>query len=335
MLVLMNVAIVILSAGILILVSAICSGLNVGLMSLEIGDLRRKAKLGDKHAIRALPIRNHVHFYLSGILLTNTAVAASTSIVLTNEFNGIIAGISSTLLLVVFGEITPQAIAVKNAVRAVSFFAPAIIFITYATYPITRVLEVLLDKLIGKSKQTLHTRHELGLLIDDHLKDSRSELDEDEVEIVRNALKLSEKRVSEIMTHIKDVYHLDTGTLVDSGKINELIKENYSRIPIIDHDKRVCKGYLMLRDLVHVDFDEHTYSVEQLRVHTTHTVGSKTALDTLFRKFIEYKKHLLVVEKDERIVGIVTLEDLVEEIIGHEVEDESDVDRITDAKIDE
>ena len=91
----------------------------------------------------------------------------------------------------------------------------------------------------------------------------------------------------------------------------------------------------MLRDLVHVDFDEHTYSVEQLRVHITHTVGSKTALDTLFRKFIEYKKHLLVVEKDERIVGIVTLEDLVEEIIGHEVEDESDVDRITDAKITE
>jgi CBS domain containing-hemolysin-like protein len=49
-----------------------------------------------------------------------------------------------------------------------------------------------------------------------------------------------------------------------------------------------------------------------------------TALDTLFRKFIAAKRHMLIVERDDTIAGIVTIEDLIEEIIGHEIEDESD-----------
>jgi CBS domain containing-hemolysin-like protein len=53
-------------------------------------------------------------------------------------------------------------------------------------------------------------------------------------------------------------------------------------------------------------------------------VGSMTALDTLFRKFIGGGAHLIPVEKDDRIVGIVTIEDLLEEIVGHEIEDETD-----------
>ena len=64
--------------------------------------------------------------------------------------------------------------------------------------------------------------------------------------------------------------------------------------------------------------------VDGAGVVDTIAVGSMTALDTLFRKFIGAKTHLMPVEKDDRIVGIVTIEDLIEEILGHEIEDETD-----------
>ena len=79
-----------------------------------------------------------------------------------------------------------------------------------------------------------------------------------------------------------------------------------------------------MKDLVDIDFDEKPVAVAQLPHRPTQVVGSMTALDTMFRKFIAARAHLIPVEKDGEIAGIVTIEDLIEEIIGHEIEDETD-----------
>jgi metal transporter CNNM len=313
-------------AVILILGSAICSGLNVALLSLDPQDLRRKAKLGDRHARRALKVRNKVHFYLSGILLANVAFASATSVVLTDGFSGFTAVIVSTLLLVVFAEITPQAIAVSRATKAVSLFSRPIRIVSVAAFPITKPLQLLLDRLVGQDGKKLHTRHELGLLIAEHTGPG-SELDDDEVEIVRHALQLSEKKVREIMTPVEHVYHLHTDTVVDAQLVDELKDQNWSRIPIFNKSATVCKSFIMMKDLVDIDFDGRAWPVAELPQHKAVTIGSMTALDTLFRKFIAAKRHMLIVERDDTIAGIVTIEDLLEEIIGHEIQDESDEKR--------
>jgi metal transporter CNNM len=319
----MNTILTIVVSTVLILGSAICSGLNVALLSLDPQDLRRKAKLGDIQARRALRIRNKVHFYLAGILLTNVMFASATSVVLGDALSGLWAVALSTLLLVTFAEITPQAIAVSRAKRAISFFSVAIKTVTYVTYPVTKPLELLLNLIVGKTAATLHSRHELGLLMSEHI-GKNSELDEDEVEIVKHALQLSEKKVKEIMTPVSHVYHLHTDSVIDARKIDELKDENWSRIPIFNKSKTKCEKFMMLKDLVDIDFDERSWPVAELPTHKAVTIGSMTALDTLFRKFIAAKRHILIVEKDDKIAGVVTIEDLLEEIIGHEIEDESD-----------
>lgn len=303
--------------------SAICSGLNVALMSLDLRDVRRKAKLGDPYAIKALKIRKNVHFYLAGILLTNVAFASATSVVLSDAFSGLVAVIASTLLLVTFAEITPQALAVKNAMRTVAFFSLPIKIASYAEYPITKPLDMLLDRIAGKTISPLHSRHELGLLISEHI-GRESELDEDEIVIVRQALMLSEKRVHEIMTPVNRVFHLYEHSLVDGHMIDRLKEENWSRVPIFNRKKNRCEHFLILKDLVDIDFDSRKWPVHELPRHTAVSVGSMTALDTLFRKFIDAKRHMLIVEKNNKIAGIITIEDLLEEIIGHEIEDEGD-----------
>ena len=307
--------------------SAICSGLNIAVMSLDMGDLRRKAKLGNRAAQRVLPLRLNTHLTLASILLTNVAAVSATSLVLDQLFNGWLAGLLSTLLIVVFGEVIPQALFSKNPLAWSSLFAPLLKAMRIVTYIISKPLQLLLDQLFPRQRAKLQSRHELGLLITEHLANDSSELDEDEVEIMRGALQLSEKRVRDIMTDVRHTYWMTPSTKLDDPKIDELKAKGFSRIPIFNTQLTKCYGLLLMKDLVDIDFDDHDYQVDDMPLHPVQLVGSMTALDTMFRKFISAGTHLIPIEKDDEIVGIVTIEDLLEEIVGHEIEDETDRQR--------
>lgn len=309
---------------VLVLVSAVCSGLNIAVMSLDLADLRRKAKLGNKQARRVLPLRRNTHLTLASILLTNIAAVSATSLVLDQRLNGILAGALSTLLIVIFGEVMPQALFAKSALAWSSRFAPLLRLMIWITYVISKPLQLLLDQLFPRQRARLQSRHELGLLITEHLTNDSSELDEDEVEIMRGALMLSEKRVRDIMTDIRHTYWLTPDTELDDAHIEEMKNKGFSRIPVFNRARTKCYGVLLMKDLVDIDFDEHSYRVDDIALHPVQLVGSMTALDTMFRKFIASHTHLIPVERDDEIVGIVTIEDLIEEILGHEIEDETD-----------
>jgi len=308
----------------LVLASAICSGLNIAVMSLDLGDLRRKAKLGNKQAKRVLPLRKRTHLVLAAILLTNVAAVSASSLVLDQVLTGWQAGLISTLLIVVFGEILPQALFAKNPLGWSSLFAPLLKAMIAVTFVFSKPLQLLLDKLFPHQRAKLQSRRELGLMITEHLSDSSSELDEDEIEIMRGALKLSEKKVREIMTDIRHTYWLTPDTVLNGEKIDEIKAQGYSRIPIFDHALSRCYGLMLMKDLVDVDFDGNSYKIYDMPLHPVQLVGGKTALDTMFRKFITSGTHLMPIENHDIIIGIVTIEDLLEEILGHEIEDETD-----------
>jgi CBS domain containing-hemolysin-like protein len=308
----------------LVIFSALCSGLNIALMSLDLADLRRKAKLGNVHARRVLPLRKKMHLVLAGILLTNVATVSATSLFLESAFNGWIAGIASTLLIVIFGEILPQAVFARRALVFCSRLAPLLQFMVICTYPISKPLQLLLDRLFSQESVALQSRHELGIMISEHVGNDQSELDNDEVEIIRGALQLSEKRARDIMQPISAVYWLTPDTILSPAKIDELKDMGWSRIPIFNRRQTTCFGILLMKDLVDVDFDKEQLRVDDMPLYPTHMIGSMTALDTLFRKFISGGAHLVPIERDDVIVGIATIEDLLEEIVGHEIEDETD-----------
>ena len=312
--------------------SAICSGLNIALMSLRVGDLRRLAMLGNHQARRVLPLRESGHLSLASILLTNIAVISATSLVLGDHFNGLLAGALSTLLIVIFGEVIPQAVFVSRALSFCAWLTPVLRLMIIGTYPISKPLQLLLDKLLGPEILPLQSRHELGLIISEHATNQASELDEDEVEIMRGALGLSEKRVRDIMTPIRKVYYLTPDTVIDTDKLSEIKLRGWSRIPVLNPQRTTFHGLLLMKDLVDVSFDDEEQRIGRLHLHQVQPVGSMTALDTLLRKFISSKTHLLPVERDDTIVGIVTIEDLIEEILQQEIEDESDYARSNSKK---
>jgi metal transporter CNNM len=309
---------------ILVGMSAIYSGLNIALMSLSRTDLRRKKKLGNKEAIKVLPFRENSHLSLSAILFANVAIVSANALILEHHFNGLIAGLVSTLLIVVFGEVLPQAIFVKRALWFTALLSPMLRLTVWITYPVAKPLQLILDKLVGDEKHSLHSRDELGLIIGEHQTDGSSELDEDEVEIIQSALQLSEKTVRDIMRPIDEVFWLPIDAELNEETVDMITSHGYSRIPILSRDKSDCYGVLLMKDMVDINFTGHPVSVSAFTLHKTRVIGSRTALDTMFRKFISIHSHLVPIEKDDEIIGIVTVEDLVEEILGHEIADETD-----------
>ncbi len=320
----MNIFFIIIFVIMMVYFSALCSGLNVAVMSLDIADLKRKSKLGDKKAKIVLPLRLNTHLTLASILITNVAAVSTTSILLDTKVSGWIAGAVTTLLIVVFGEVIPQAVFSNKALDYSAKYAIFLKIIIVVSYPISKPLQILLDRLFPRESKDLQTRHELGLLIGEHIADNRSELDDDEAVIMRGALQLSEKRVRDIMTNIRHTYSLNLNTSLDDAKIDEMKANGYSRIPVFNEEMTKCEGLLIMKSLVDVDFDDNEYLVSDMPLHPAPVIGSMTALDTLFRKFISLHTHLLIVTKDDKIVGVVTIEDLIEEIIGQEIEDETD-----------
>lgn len=293
-------------------------------MSLDLSDLRRKAKLGNRQAQSILPLRRNSHLTLASILLANVAAVSATSLVLHQRFNGWAAGLIATLLIVVFGEVLPQALFAKNPLAWSSRFAPLLKAMVAVTYIFSKPLQLLLDEIFPYERARLQSRRELGLLITEHMDSDSSELDEDEAAIMHSTLQLSEKRVRDIMTDIRHTYWLTPETELDDAKIDELKAKGFSRIPIFNQALTHCYGLLLMKNLVDIDFDDNSFKVSDLPLHATPMVGSMTALDTMFRKFIAAGTHLMPVERDDEIIGIVTIEDLIEEILGHEIEDETD-----------
>ena len=309
---------------ILIGLSAIYSGLNVALLSLSLNDLKLKAKLGNRNAKKLIPYRKNSHLPLASILISNVAVISATSLVLRQHFNGWVAGSASTLLIVIFGEVLPQAYFSRHALRLTSKFIPLIRIVMVITYPISKPLELLLNRLLGDEASILPSRKELGFIITEQTNHEDSELDEDEIEIMHGALQLSEKHVRDIMTPISDVYWFTPETTLTPARIDEIKANSYSRIPIFDHLCTKSYGFLLIKDLIDINFDDEIIELEDLPHHPSQIIGSMTALDTLFRKFISGRIHLFPVEKNDRIIGIVTIEDLLEEILQHEIIDETD-----------
>lgn len=314
----------ILQVAILVGMSGIFSGLNISFMAIGLKDIRRKARLGNKDAKRVLPFRERRHLTLGSILFANVGVASATALVLGNGMNGWLAGFISTILLVVFGEVLPQALFMKSALRFVSFFRPLLLISTIITYPLSKPLQLFLDKILGKEPDILHSRRELGLIITDHLGNDNSDLDEGEVEIIQNALQLSEKKVSDIMTPLPRVYYLYEDRLIDAKTVDQIKEMGYSRIPILNRSLSKCVGVLLMKDMLDINFDDNPVLARDFTLHPTMEIGSRTALDTMFSKFTRVQSHLVVIERSDEIIGILTIEDLIEEILGREIIDETD-----------
>lgn len=310
---------------ILVLFSGLFSGLTLGLLSLDVHALRRRAKRGDSEARKILPIRQQGNLLLTTLLLGNVTVNTTLSIYLGSIASGIVAGVTATALIVLFGEIIPQAVISRYALwfgsRTILFTKLVIIIFYPISWPIARIL----DYFLGHEMPTVYSHHELMDIVSE-LEDSEySHIDEDEERIVHGALQFSHLTVNEIMTPAAKVVSYDENQKLDEAFLKEIVEHGFSRLPVYSKEKNNIVGVLFVKDLIVEDNNISIKDTEEAFEIGCLTVRSEDKLDGVLARMLKQQKHLAIVKnQNEQFLGVVTLEDIIEEIIQQEIEDEDD-----------
>lgn len=313
-------------SGILILLSACFSGLTLGYFTLNSQTLRRKAKFGDADARRILSVRENSNVLLTTLLLSNVAVNAVLSVYLSTIASGIMAAFLATVLIFVFGEILPQATFARHAIKVGAIAAPFIRVLILILYPITYPIAYTLDKLLGAEMQTVYSKRELMAIVSEIEDAEHGSIDKDEERIVHGALKFSHIRVREAMTPKESVVAFDEHARIDRELINELAAHGHSRYPIYSGNPENIVGLMFTKDLLQENPSTPIRETSEAFEEQLLTVRPDDLLDGVLARMLKQRKHLAIVQtRNEQFLGVISLEDIIEEIIQVEIEDEDDI----------
>ncbi|OXU28342.1 hypothetical protein TSAR_003724 [Trichomalopsis sarcophagae] len=322
--------------------SALFSGLNLGLMSLDRTELKILCNTGtekEKRYARTIqPVRNHGNYLLCSILFSNVLVNSIFTVILEELTSGMVAVYCSTLAIVIIGEISPQAICSRHGlcIGAKTIYITKLTMLL--TFPLSYPISKLLDLLLGEEIGNVYNRERLKeLLKASDVTTGYNDLEKDEVDIIAGALELRKKTVADVMTRIEDVYMLDINRILDFETVSEIMSSGFSRIPVFEGSRTNIVTMLYIKDLALVDPDDNM----PLRTHCQfyqnpcNFVFEDVTLDIMFKQFKEgHKGHMAFVQRVNsegegdpfyEVIGLITLEDVIEELIQAEIIDETDV----------
>lgn len=303
--------------------SALFSGLTIGILALNHYELKRKAQLGDKNAKIVYPIRALGHQLMVTLLIGNVIVNAAITSLLDTQLNGFVAVILTTIFVVLFGEILPMAYLRKFGLTVSARLAPLLNYLVFILSPVARPMGRMLDKWLGDEQPSIYSKEELYKILEEHRVSDDSDIEADEVQIVRHALSFGDKEVRSVMTPRKVVKTVIKEDEIGPVLIDELHQSGFSRFPVLKGEKQEeFVGTLYLRDLVSM---KKQGKVEQVMRPEVFFVHEEQSLDHALRAFLKTNHHLLlVVNTFEEFVGVITIEDVIEEIIGKNIRDEFD-----------
>ena len=308
----------------LVILSGCFSGLTLGFFSLNVTSLERKIKLGDIRAAKVYPIRKRGNLLLCTLLIGNVAVNSAAAIFLGEIASGLVAGVISTVLIVIFGEILPQAFFSRYALTLGAKTVWLVKIFIFLMYPIAYPLSLLLDKMLGEELQTIWSKREIKEIIKHHEDNEASDIDKDEERILLGALSFSEKSAKKIMTPKPVLFKLEKNTILNRELLLKIKDRGFTRIPVYDNSEDNIIGLLFSKDLIGLFEEDKT--VEDFVSHNKPiSVKDTILLDALLNHFIIQKVHLALVYDDfGTFTGVVTLEDIMEEILKVEIIDELD-----------
>ena len=325
----------------LIILSAFFSGSETSLTSASKPRMHNLARTGKKNAKIFEELFKNKEMLICTILFANnlvnilaSAIATKILIELTNNEGILYATIIMTLMILIFGELIPKTLALSKADQFALKIAPFMKVLVYILYPLTVTLNFVATsilKIFGvnylnfkKEEVSEKREEELRGAIDLHGDDSSK----DEKNMLKSILDLDDITVGSIMIPRKDIFSLPSNI-----KYNELITKlnnsPHSRIPIWEKNPENIIGIFHIRKLIEIKVDEpKTFNIKSL-CQKPWFIPESTRLDNQLLEFKRRKEHFsIVVDEYGEFLGIVTLEDIIEEIVG-EIDDEHDVLKIS------
>jgi len=309
---------------VLIFLSALFSGIETALMSInniKVKSLLKQEKKGSKALYR---IKQNPHRLIITILIGNNLVnigaASFATVFFTNLFGSSGIGIATgvmTFLILVFGEITPKTFATQNAERVSLIVARPVELLSMILSPIVKVFEVIskfMSKLLGSKKESELSEEELKTIVT--MGAEEGILNKEAAEMMHNVLEFKGTRVVEVMTPDVNIQMID-GKKQLKEVVDFVVKTPYSRYPVYLGSKDKIIGILDVDDVLRY-MKEKKLSVKVKNViREVFFVPQSKEVDDLLSEF-ESKKIPMAIVVDEYgdVSGLVTIEDVLEEIVG-------------------
>lgn len=324
----------------LLLISALVSGSEVAFFSLtprEQQDMRTKPDARDSAILSLL---DDVDSLLATILVANNLVNIcivilssnvidSLFVFQSNTFEFVVKSVIVTFLLLLFGEILPKVLSQSNPRSFGRFVVYPIKFFRFLTYPLSYILV----RTGGRLSRLASRNAEISIEELADAVDLARGSSQEEHQMLSGIVNFVNTEVEEIMRPRIDITAVDLKSSYEQVK-RVIIESGYSRIPVYDEDLDNIKGALYVKDLLsHINCGDE-FGWQQL-LRKIYFVPKHKKIDDLLRDFQENKIHVaIVVDEYGATQGLVSLEDIVEEVVG-EISDESDVDESFYERIDD
>lgn len=324
---------------------AMASAAETSFTSISRIKLRNLVAEGDAEAAEIDKLLANPNVFLSTILIVNSVaviVASSMATVLAIQFSAtfgeLLSTVLSSLVVLIFCEITPKTAAVQNPVRWARVFVGPVKAATWLLRPLVWSLGAitgLLLRLMGgeiKHRGPFVTEEELRLLVS--VGEEEGVLEEEETEMIRSIFEFADTTVREVMIPRIDMVTLESDATVDEA-VDLAMQGGFSRIPVYEESIDNIIGVLYTKDMLRQLREEHDRLPIRDLVRAAYFVPETKKLDDLLREIRQKRVHMvIVVDEYGSVAGLVTIEDLVEEIIG-DIQDEYDREELLYEQINE
>ncbi len=319
---------------ILVLLSAFLSGSETAITATSRARIVSKIKKGSRRANYVLKILNQKESVISSLLLSNNLVNILASALATAFFydlfgiTGIFyATLLMTVILVIFAEVFPKTYSINKPTRTALIISPIIFYLNKILFPFVYLINFIVSLFFKKKEQDTNIKdqqseEELEGVIDLY-KTSNPDY-EHEKEMLQSILQLNDTTVEEVFTHRKNIYSIDS-SLETPHLINKINISRFTRIPIWKENPENIIGLLNVRSL-NIDLSTSDSSKELIfeKINKPWFIPETTNLLNQLVEFKKRKEHLaFVVDEYGELLGLITLEDIIEEIVG-EIVDEID-----------
>ncbi|MDD3263323.1 MAG: hemolysin family protein [Candidatus Nanoarchaeia archaeon] len=313
---------------ILVLMSAFFSGMETAFVSISKLRVKYLVKKNFKNALLLEKLKSDPNKLLILILLGNNVVNIGASAVATslaidyfgNYGVGIATGLM-TFFILVFGEIAPKSYCTVHAEKIALKLSPIVNVLSKIFSPFVFFFSKItqfFNKVSNNNKKPLITEDELMNIV--NIGEEIGTIRKDEKEMIKNIFNFNDIEVSNVMVPRSEIFAIDINN--DIGDvIDQIINMGYSRIPVYDSDLDDLKGVLFVKDIIGKKEDTPIAKIMRDPI----IIPSNRKLNDIFYDMNNKKIHIaFVVDEYGTIVGLVTIEDLLEEIVG-EIYDETDI----------
>ncbi|XAR73017.1 hypothetical protein NMG60_11019860 [Bertholletia excelsa] len=315
----------------LVLFAGLMSGLTLGLMSLSLVDLEVLAKSGTpedrKHAEKIIPVVQNQHLLLCTLLICNAAAMEALPIFLDGLVTAWGAILISVTLILMFGEIIPQAVCSRYGLAIGAAVTPVVRLLVWICFPIAFPISKLLVVLLGQGHVALFRRAELKTLVNLHGNEAGKggELTHDETTIISGALELSEKTARHAMTPISETFSIDINAKLDRDLMNLILEKGHSRVPVYYEQTTNIIGVILVKNLLTIH-PEDELPVKSVIIRRIPRVLETMPLYDILNEFQKGHSHMAVVrqlkKKGEQPVDKDSTKDVKVEIDGGKTPEE-------------